>query len=153
MTNLQKSRFISVGTVVPFILVTTLFFMWGIPNNLNGVLIKQFMKSMELSRFQAGLIQSAFYMGYFVLAVPAALLMRRFSYKTGIVFGLLLYAAGCLLFWPAAIIGKYGFFLLALFIIASGLAFLETGANPFIALLGRPESSEQRLNSLRHLIR
>jgi FHS family L-fucose permease-like MFS transporter len=120
--------------------------MWGIPNNLNGVLIKQFMKSMEISRFQAGLIQSAFYMGYFVLAVPAALLMKRFSYKTGIVFGLFLYAGGCLLFWPAAIIGKYGVFLLALFVIASGLAFLETGANPFITLIGNPESSEQRLN-------
>jgi FHS family L-fucose permease-like MFS transporter len=146
MTNPQKSGFISAQAVIPFILVTTLFFMWGIPNNLNGVLIKQFMKSMEITRFQAGLIQSAFYMGYFVLAVPAAILMRRFSYKTGIVFGLLLYAAGCLLFWPAAIIGQYGFFLMALFVIASGLAFLETGANPFIALLGNPESSEQRLN-------
>ncbi len=146
MTNPQKSGFISAQAVIPFILVTTLFFMWGIPNNLNGVLIKQFMKSMEISRFQAGLIQSAFYMGYFVLAVPAAILMRRFSYKTGIVFGLLLYGAGCLLFWPAAIIGKYGVFLMALFVIASGLAFLETGANPFIALLGKPESSEQRLN-------
>jgi len=146
MSNHQKNSFLSPGMIIPFVLVTTLFFMWGIPNNLNGVLIKQFMKSMELSRFQAGLIQSAFYMGYFVLAVPAAMLMRRYSYKTGIVFGLLLYAAGCLLFWPAAIIGQYGFFLLALFIIASGLAFLETGANPFIALLGNPESSEQRLN-------
>ncbi len=146
MTNPQKSGFISNQAVIPFILVTTLFFMWGIPNNLNGVLIKQFMKSMEISRFQAGLIQSAFYMGYFVLAIPAAILMRRFSYKTGIVFGLLLYGAGCLLFWPAAIIGKYGVFLMALFVIASGLAFLETGANPFIALLGKPESSEQRLN-------
>ena len=146
MTNPQKSAFISTKTIIPFILVTTLFFMWGIPNNLNGVLIKQFMKSMEISRFQAGLIQSAFYMGYFVLAVPAAILMRRYSYKTGIVFGLLLYGAGCLLFWPAAIIGKYGVFLMALFVIASGLAFLETGANPFIALLGKPESSEQRLN-------
>ena len=144
--NNQKSSFISPGMIVPFVLVTTLFFMWGIPNNLNGVLIKQFMKSLELSRFQAGLIQSAFYMGYFVLAVPAALLMRRYSYKTGIVFGLLLYATGCLLFWPAAIIGKYGVFLLALFVIASGLAFLETGANPFIALLGKSETSEQRLN-------
>jgi len=144
--NNQKSSFISPGMIVPFVLVTTLFFMWGIPNNLNGVLIKQFMKSLELSRFQAGLIQSAFYMGYFVLAVPAALLMRRYSYKAGIVFGLLLYATGCLLFWPAAIIGKYGVFLLALFVIASGLAFLETGANPFIALLGKPETSEQRLN-------
>jgi FHS family L-fucose permease-like MFS transporter len=142
----NKSQFILAGALLPFVLVTALFFMWGIPNNLNGVLIKQFMKSMELSRFQAGLIQSAFYMGYFVLAVPAAILMRRYSYKTGIVFGLLLYSAGCLLFWPAAIIGQYGFFLLALFVIASGLAFLETGANPFIALLGNPESSEQRLN-------
>lgn len=142
----NKTKFILTGALLPFVLVTTLFFMWGIPNNLNGVLIKQFMKSMELSRFQAGLIQSAFYMGYFLLAVPAAMLMRRFSYKAGIVFGLLLYAAGCLLFWPAAIIGQYGFFLLALFVIASGLAFLETGANPFIALLGNPESSEQRLN-------
>ena len=72
--------------------------------------------------------------------------MRKFSYKVGIVFGLILYATGCLLFWPAAIIGKYGVFLMALFVIASGLAFLETGANPFIALLGKPESSEQRLN-------
>lgn len=141
-----KSTFISANALVPFLLVTTLFFMWGIPNNLNGVLIKQFMKSMELSRFQAGLIQSAFYMGYFVLAVPAAMLMKKYSYKTGIVFGLLLYAAGCLLFWPAAIMGQYGFFLLALFVIASGLAFLETGANPFIALLGSAETSEQRLN-------
>jgi MFS transporter, FHS family, L-fucose permease len=142
----QKQGFILPGYLLPFILVTILFFMWGIPNNLNGVLIKQFMKSMEISRFQAGLIQSAFYMGYFVLAIPAGILMRRYSYKTGIICGLLLYSTGCLLFWPAAIIGKYGFFLFALFVIASGLAFLETGANPFIALMGDPESSEQRLN-------
>jgi MFS transporter, FHS family, L-fucose permease len=142
----NRSKFILAGSLLPFVLVTTLFFMWGIPNNLNGVLIKQFMKSMEISRFQAGLIQSAFYMGYFVLALPAGILMRRYTYKTGIIFGLILYATGCLLFWPAAIIGKYGFFLFALFVIASGLAFLETGANPFIAQLGNPESSEQRLN-------
>ncbi len=142
----RQSGFIAKGFVLPFILVTVLFFMWGIPNNLNGVLIKQFMKSMELSRFQAGLVQSAFYLGYFLLAMPAAMLMRRYNYKTGIVFGLLLYAAGCMLFWPAALIGKYGFFLMSLFVIASGLAFLETGANPFIAILGSPETSEQRLN-------
>jgi MFS transporter, FHS family, L-fucose permease len=142
----SRSGFILPGYLLPFILVTTLFFMWGIPNNLNGVLIKQFMKSMEISRFQAGLVQSAFYMGYFVLAVPAGILMRRFSYKAGIITGLLLYSSGCLLFWPAAHVGKYGFFLFSLFIIASGLAFLETGANPFIALLGSPSSSEQRLN-------
>ena len=83
------------GYLFPFIIVTILFFMWGIPNNLNGVLIKQFMKSMEISRFQAGLIQSAFYLGYFVLAVPAGILMRRYSYKTGIICGLLLYSLGC----------------------------------------------------------
>ncbi|MBI9065620.1 MAG: L-fucose:H+ symporter permease [Marinilabiliaceae bacterium] len=142
----KNSRFISPASLLPFILVTTLFFMWGIPNNLNGVLIKQFMKSFELTAFKAGLIQSAFYMGYFILAVPAAILMRKYSYKVGIVFGLLLYAFGCLLFYPAALIGTYGFFLFALFIIASGLAFLETGANPFIALLGNKDSSERRLN-------
>jgi FHS family L-fucose permease-like MFS transporter len=146
LSGAVSSGFIMKGYLLPFIMVTTLFFMWGIPNNLNGVLIKQFMKAMEISRFQAGLIQSAFYLGYFVFAVPAGMLMRRYSYKTGIVCGLLLYSLGCFLFWPAAHIGRYGFFLFALFVIASGLAFLETGANPFIALLGDPASSEQRLN-------
>ena len=141
-----EGSFISSSTIIPFILITTLFFMWGIPNNLNGILIKQFMKSLELSRFQAGLIQSAFYLGYFFMAVPAAMLMRKYSYKTGIVFGLFLYAFGCILFWPSAAIGKYSVFLISLFVIASGLAFLETGANPFIALLGTSETSEQRLN-------
>jgi FHS family L-fucose permease-like MFS transporter len=132
--------------LVPFILVTALFFFWGIPNNLNDVLIKQFMKSFEISRFRAGLLQSAFYMGYFLLSMPAALIMRRYSYKVGLVTGLLLYSAGAILFWPAAVVGEYGFFLFALFVIASGLAFLETGANPFIAQLGDPASSETRLN-------
>ncbi len=108
--------------------------MWGIPNNLNGILIKQFIQSMELSRFQAGFIQWAFYMGYFVFAIPAAILMRRYSYKAAIVFSLLLYAGGCVMFWPSAIVGKYYFFLISLFIVASGLTFLETSANPFINL-------------------
>jgi MFS transporter, FHS family, L-fucose permease len=130
----------------PFILVTSLFFLWGIPNNLNDVLIRQFMKSFEITRFRAGLVQSAFYMGYFLLSMPAALLMRKFGYKTGLVTGLLLYSFGTLLFWPAAIVGSYSFFLCALFVIAMGLAFLETGANPFIAQLGDPETSERRLN-------
>jgi FHS family L-fucose permease-like MFS transporter len=130
----------------PFLLVTSLFFLWGIPNNLNDVLIRQFMKSFEITRFRAGLVQSAFYMGYFLLSMPAALVMRRFGYKTGLVTGLLLYSFGTLLFWPAAQVGSYGFFLLALFVIATGLAFLETGANPFIAQLGDPETSERRLN-------
>jgi FHS family L-fucose permease-like MFS transporter len=134
------------GQLVPFILVTALFFLWAIPNNLNDVLIRQFMKSFAITRFQAGLVQSAFYVGYFLLAMPAALLMRKVGYKAGFVIGLLLYGAGTFLFWPAAIVGRYGFFLFALFVIASGLAFLETASNPFIAQLGDPESSERRLN-------
>jgi FHS family L-fucose permease-like MFS transporter len=132
--------------LVPFILVTALFFLWGIPNNLNDVLIRQFMKSFAITRFQAGLVQSAFYMGYFLLAMPAALLMRKAGYKTGFVIGLLLYGSGCFLFWPAAIAESYGFFLFALFVIASGLSFLETASNPFIAQLGDPDTSERRLN-------
>jgi MFS transporter, FHS family, L-fucose permease len=132
--------------LLPFILVTFLFFLWAIPNNLNDVLIRQFMKSFAISRFQAGLLQSAFYFGYFLLATPAALLMRKFGYKAGFVVGLLLLATGAFLFWPAALAGRYGFFLFALFVIASGLSFLETASNPFIAQLGSPETSERRLN-------
>ncbi len=139
-------RLFPVGHLLPFVLVTALFFLWGIPNNLNDVLIRQFMKSFAISRFQAGLVQSAFYMGYFLLAMPAALMMRRVGYKAGFVTGLCLYALGTFLFWPAALIGRYEFFLLALFVIASGLSFLETASNPFIAQLGDPESSERRLN-------
>src|SRR4051794_39619974 len=134
------------GHLLPFVLVTALFFLWGIPNNLNDVLIRQFMKSFTISRTQAGLVQSAFYMGYFVLAMPAAIMMRKIGYKAGFVTGLCLYALGTFLFWPAAIVGRYEFFLLALFVIASGLSFLETASNPFIAQLGDPESSERRLN-------
>lgn len=126
--------------------MTTLFLLWGIPSNLNDVLIKQFMKSFEMNRFQAGLIQSAFYLGYFMLALPAALIMRKYGYKTGLIIGLLLFGSGALLFWPAAVVQRYGFFLFALFIIAGGLAFLETGANPLITVLGDPRTSEQRLN-------
>jgi FHS family L-fucose permease-like MFS transporter len=134
------------GLAVPFFLVTALFFLWGVPSNLNDVLIRQFMKSFAITRFQAGLVQSAFYMGYFLLAIPAALLMRRKGYKFGIVVGLLLFASGTFLFWPAALIGRYGFFLFALFVIASGLSFLETASNPFVAQLGSPESAARRLN-------
>lgn len=132
--------------IIPFVLVTTLFFLWGIPHNLNDILIRQFMKAFEMNRVRAGLIQSAFYLGYFLWAMPAALIMRKRGYKFGLLTGLGLYCLGTLLFWPAAIVGQYWFFLLALFIIASGLGFLETGANPFIAQLGDPDSSERRLN-------
>src|SRR5438477_175443 len=140
------SHLFPAGQLVPFILVTVLFFLWGIPNNLNAVLIRQFMKSFAINRFEAGLVESAFYMGYFLLAIPAAFLMRRAGYKSGFVTGLILYGAGTFLFWPAALAGSYGFFLFALFVIASGLSFLETASNPFIAQLGDPDSSERRLN-------
>ncbi len=129
-----------------FFAVTVLFFLWALPNNLNDVLIRQFMKSFRITRLEAGLVQSAFYLGYFCVSVPAALVLRRLGYKAGLVCGLLLYAAGCLLFWPAAAVDRYGLFLLALFVIASGLAFLETGAGAFIAGLGPAASSERRVN-------
>jgi FHS family L-fucose permease-like MFS transporter len=145
--NVNKSaKLITPGYTLTFILVTSLFFLWALPNNLNDILIPQFMKSFELNRLQAGLVQSAFYFGYFLLAIPAALIMDRFGYKAGLLIGLFLFASGCFLFWPAALIGKYGFFLGALFVIAAGLAFLETGSNSFIAILGDPDKSEQRLN-------
>lgn len=131
---------------VVFALITTLFFLWAIPNNLNDVLIRQFMKSFVITRFQAGLVQSAFYLGYFVLAMPAALVMRRLGYKSGFVIGLFLFSVGSVLFWPAAEVGRYSFFLVALFVIASGLSFLETASNPFIAQLGDPRTAARRLN-------
>ena len=142
----KASPLVPKGMMAPFVLVTALFFLWGLPNNLNDVLIRQFMKSFQLTRFQAGLIQSAFYCGYFVLATPAALLMRRFGYKLGMIAGLCLLGMGTFLFWPAALVGEYWFFLLALFVIASGLSFLETASNPFIAQLGDPGSAAKRLN-------
>jgi FHS family L-fucose permease-like MFS transporter len=142
----QHPPLFAAGNMLPFVLVTALFLFWGIPSNMNDILIKQFMKSFEITRLKAGLIQSAYYMGYFFLAIPAALVMRRYGYKTGLVIGLFLYSAGTFLFWPAAIVRQYGFFLFALFVIASGASFLETGANSFIAMLGDPRTSERRLN-------
>jgi FHS family L-fucose permease-like MFS transporter len=127
-------------------LICGLFFLWGIPNNLNDVLIRQFMKSFAITRFEAGLVQSAFYLGYFLMALPAGILMRRWGYKAGFLIGLFLFATGCFLFLPAAYIGQYRFFLIALFVLASGLSFLETAANPFIAQFGPTPTSERRLN-------
>ena len=141
-----KKALITPGYTVTFILVTALFYLWALPNNLNDVLIPQFMKAFELNRLEAGIIQSAFYAGYFLLAYPAAKIMDRFGYKAGLLIGLFLFSTGCFLFYPASVMGAYGFFLFALFIIASGLAFIETGANSFIAVLGPSETSEQRLN-------
>jgi len=145
--NVKKStKLITPGYTITFILVTALFYLWALPNNLNDVLIPQFMKAFELNRLEAGLVQSAFYLGYFLLSYPAAKMMDRYGYKAGLLTGLILFSIGSFLFYPASVVGVYGFFLFALFIIASGLAFLETGANSFIAVLGPSESSEQRLN-------
>ncbi|HEX8446085.1 MAG TPA: L-fucose:H+ symporter permease [Sphingomonas sp.] len=130
----------------PFILIVTLFFLWGAANNLNDVLIPHFKKAFALTDLQSGLVQSAFYMGYFFLALPAGLVMRRFGYKTAVIVGLLLFGAGALLFYPAAQAQRYGLFLAALFVIASGLAFLETSANPLITVMGDPATAERRLN-------
>jgi FHS family L-fucose permease-like MFS transporter len=129
-----------------FALVTVLFFLWGMSNNLTDVLVQQFRKSFELSPFQAQLVQTSVFLGYFFMAIPAALFMRKLGYKTGILAGLCLFGAGMLMFWPAAIVGQYGLFLLALFLVGCGSATLETAANPFIAQFGSSATSEQRLN-------
>lgn len=132
--------------LIPFILVTSLFFLWGMANILNAALIAHFQPVFEIGRAEALLVETAFYFGYFTIAIPAGLFMEKYTYKKGILLGLLLYAAGALLFIPAAYMLTFGFFLIALYIIASGLAFLETAANPYVTILGPPESSVQRLN-------
>lgn len=141
-----ESPLVAPHELLPFSLTTVLFFLWGVPNNLNDVLIRQFMKSFTITRFEGGLVQSAFYLGYFLLAIPAALFMRQRGYKAGLVTGLVLFTAGTWLFWPAAYVGSYAFFLFALFVIASGLSFLETAANPLVTQLGAPASAARRLN-------
>jgi len=130
----------------PFILVTSLFFAWAFAAALNDVLIRQFQKALALSRAESSLIQLAFYIGYFCAAIPAGLLIRRLGYKPAIIVGLCLYAAGAFLFYPAANVQRFGWFLAALYIIAFGLAFLETAANPYISILGKPSTAASRLN-------
>jgi MFS transporter, FHS family, L-fucose permease len=129
-----------------FSLVTSLFFLWGLANSLNGSLIKQFQIALDLSRFQAGVVDFAFYLGYFFMALPAGYVMRKFGYKRGILFGLLLYGGGAFLFYPAAEARVYEFFLFALFTMACGIAFLETAANLYVTVLGDPDKAEWRLN-------
>lgn len=132
--------------LIPFILVTSLFFLWGLANILNSALIAQFQPVFDISRGEALLVETAFYLGYFTIAVPAGLFMEKYTYKKGIILGLLLYAAGAMLFIPAAKMLTFGFFLMALYVIASGLAFLETAANPYVTILGPKENATQRLN-------
>ena len=141
-----ETSFVTKGYLTAFILVTSLFFMWAIANNFNDILIKQFQKALDLTRTQSGLIQTAFYFGYFTMALPAGWVMSRFGYKNGILIGLALYACGALFFYPAAEIRAFGAFLAALYVIAAGLAFLETAANPYITVMGPADTAAQRLN-------
>ncbi|MDW5267766.1 MULTISPECIES: L-fucose:H+ symporter permease [Acidobacteriaceae] len=141
-----KHPMFPVGHLLPFIFVTVLFFLWGMSNNLTDILVQQFRKSFELSQFSAQLVQTANFFGYFCMAIPAALLMRKWGYKAGMVTGLVIFGAGMVLFWPAAVSGQYSLFLIALFTVGSGASVLETAANPFIAQFGDPHTSEQRLN-------
>src|SRR5580698_6463842 len=142
----KKRSVFPVGHMVLFSLVTVLFFLWGMSNNLTDILVQQFKKSFELSPVSAQLVQTANFLGYFIMAMPAALLMRKWGYKAGMVTGLVLFGGGMVIFWPAAVSGQYLPFLVALFTVGSGASFLETASNPFIAQFGPAETSEQRLN-------
>lgn len=132
--------------LLPLALVTSLFFIWAIGVNLNDILIQHFKKAFGLSDFQSSLIQSAFFGGYFLAALPAGWLMERIGYKRGILVGLLVCATGTILFIPAASIRVYAFFLFALFVMACGQSVLEVAANPYVTTLGPEQSSERRLN-------
>lgn len=132
--------------LLPFALVTVLFLLWGLANNMTDTLLAAFKRIMDMTDTQTSFIQMAFYGAYFCLALPAAIFIRRFSFKSGILVGLGLYAAGAMLFLPAAWTESYAFYLIAIYIMASGCSFLETTANPYIMSMGAPETATRRLN-------
>jgi FHS family L-fucose permease-like MFS transporter len=147
ITSTTKQPIVSKKILVPFILITSLFALWGIANDLTNPMVSAFKKVMpELSNTEASLVQFAFYFGYFFMALPAALFIRKYSYKSGIIVGLSLYAIGAFLFFPAAKFETFTFFLISLWIMTCGLAFLETTANPLILALGSKETATLRLN-------
>ena len=139
-------KYVEKGYLWPFVLVTLLFAMWGFANAVTDPMVQAFKKVLEISNTQASWVQLAFYGGYFSMAIPASLFVRRYSYKKGIMLGLALYATGALLFYPAARFEEFWFFCLALYILTFGLAFLETTANPYILSLGSKETAARRLN-------
>lgn len=143
---MNKPVIVSKKVLLPFILITSLFALWGFANAVTDPMVQAFKKVLELSNSQAAWVQMAFYGGYFCMALPAALFVRKYSYKTGILTGLALYATGALMFYPAAITEKFWFFCLGLYVLTFGLAFLETTANPYILAMGAPETATQRLN-------
>ena len=132
--------------LLPFILVTSLFALWGLANNMTDTLLAAFRKIMQMSDTQTSFIQLAFYGAYFCLALPAALFIRKHSYKSGVVLGLMLYALGAILFLPASRVESYAFYLTAIYVMAAGCAVLETMANPYIMSMGSSETATRRLN-------
>jgi len=142
----RKFKVLDKQYLVPFILITSCFAFWGFANDITNPMVKAFSKIFLMNTVQGSLVQVAFYGGYFAMAFPAAIFIRRFTYKAGILVGLGLYATGALLFIPASAIGLYAPFLIAYFILTCGLSFLETSANPYILSMGAEESSTQRLN-------
>ncbi len=142
----NKVKFLEAKYVVSFILITSCFALWGFANDVTNPMVKAFSKIFLMNPVQGSLVQVAFYGGYFAMAFPAAIFIRRFTYKAGILVGLGLYATGALLFIPASAIGVYGPFLFAYFILTCGLSFLETSANPYILSMGAEETSTRRLN-------
>lgn len=142
----QNRSLITSGNLWPFILITSLFMLWGLANNMTDTLLAAFKRIMSMTDFQTSWIQLAFYGAYFCLAFPAALYIRKYSYKSGILLGLGLFALGALLFYPASLVMSYGFFLFALYVLAGGLSILETAANPYILVMGPQESAARRLN-------
>src|SRR6478672_2502391 len=141
LSNKKKNQFL-----IPFILVTSLFFLWGMAHNLDSILIPHLKKACELNNRQSTLIDTAVFFAYFIMAIPAGMFLKRWGYKTGIILGLLVAAIGAFLFVPAANSRSYELFLLALFIIGCSIATLETAANPYSAVLGPPETSGVRMN-------
>ena len=144
--NEDKKPVVPKELLFPFILVTSLFALWGFANAVTDPMVQAFKKVLELSNSQAAWVQMAFYGGYFCMALPAAMFMRKYSYKVGILIGLGLYAVGALTFYPAATTEKFWFFCLGLYILTFGLAFLETAANPYILAMGSKKTATQRLN-------
>lgn len=146
MSNTEKVPVVSKDVVVPFVLITSLFALWGFANDITNPMVAAFGTVMEISTAKAALVQFAFYGGYATMAIPAALFVRKYSYKKGVVLGLILYAIGALLFYPAAKYEVFGFFLGSLYILTFGLAFLETTANPYILSMGDNRTATRRLN-------
>lgn len=146
MGNINKEKLVERKYLLPFILITSLFALWGFANDITNPMVAAFQTLMELSSAKASLIQFAFYGGYATMAIPAALFIRRFSYKKGVLLGLALYAVGAFLFIPAAARQSFAFFCFSLYILTFGLAFLETTASPFILSLGKKENATRRLN-------